>query len=157
MTLRNWVLFVPLMFLLACISAEQTTDDAVKKTPDVYVFDDIKKIDEPKPDSAKTEVANAEIKNVKAKVDTVATTFTAFEKRFTVQLGAFTTKERADLFIKENQSKTSLPLLIQFNAKTKLFAVQVPPYKTKDEADIIRDNLRKFSVFSGSFTVIVEN
>lgn len=153
----NYLLLIPLAFLFACVSAEQTTDQTEKKTPDVYVFDDVKKAEEPKNEQPKVEEQKPEVKPEPTKVDSVITESTASVKKFTVQLGAFTTKERADSFVKEHQAKTSLPLTISFNAKTKLFAVQVPPYKTKEEADLIRDNLRKFSAFGDSFTVSVEN
>ncbi|KAF0153382.1 MAG: hypothetical protein FD143_197 [Ignavibacteria bacterium] len=155
MTKRNLVLFVPLIILSACISAEHTTEQTENKEPEVYVFDDIKKVDEPKLD---TVMAKTAVKHVEPdKLDSVVAKENTAIKKYTVQFGAFTSKERADSFINENQSKTSLPMLVSFNAATKLFAVQVPPYKTKGEADIIRDNLRKFPAFSDSFTVLVEN
>lgn len=153
----NYLLLVPLAFLFACVSAEQTTDQTEKKTPDVYVFDDVKKVEEPKIDPPKVEEQKPEVKPEPVKVDSVITDATTSVKKFTVQLGAFTTKERADSFVKEHQAKTSLPLAISFNAKTKFFVVQVPPYNTKEEADLIRDNLRKFSAFGDSFTISVEN
>lgn len=157
MKLRNYALLAPLAFMFACISAEQTTDQAEKKAPEVYVFDDVKKVEEPKIDSVKIEAAKPEVKPEPVKIDSVVAAAPTDVKKFTVQLGAFTTKERADSFVKEHQAKTSLPMSIMFNARTKLFAVQVPPYKTKEEADLIRDNLRKFPAFADSFTVPMEN
>ncbi len=157
MTIRNLVSFVPLIILSACISAEHTTEQTEKNEPEVYVFDDINKANETKLDTLKKEIAAPGKQAEPANKDTVAAAENRAIKKYTVQLGAFTSKERADAFVKENQSKTSLLLLISFNANTKLFSVQVPPYKTKEEADIIRNNLRKFPAFSDSFTVLVEN
>jgi len=152
MTIRNYFFIVPLIFLLGCISAEQTTEDNEKKNPEVYVFDDIKEKDEVKLDTVK---ANVETKAIEPTKPVVV----EYDKslKYTVQVGAFTSKERADVFVKENQNKTSLPLQITFNVKTNLFSVQIPHYKTKEEADTIRDNLRKFNAFKDSFTVLVEN
>lgn len=157
MTLRRLVVFSPLIFLTACISAEHSTEQLEKKEPEVYVFDDFKNNDEIKLDSVTTNTPSIEKFSVPQKTDTVPSNSFNMIKKYTIQLGAFTTKERADAFIKENQDKTSLIMKIYFNANTKLFSVQVPPFKTKEEADIIRDNLRKFPVFKDSFTLIVEN
>ncbi len=155
MTIRNFIAITPLIILSACISAEQTTEETIKKETEVYVFDDIKKADDVKPDTITSIKETNQVEP--AKVEVIENRIKDISIKYTVQLGAFTSKERADVFVKENQDKTSLRLQISFNAKNKLFVVQIPPYKTKEEADKIRDNLRKFSVFKESFTVLMEN
>lgn len=154
MSIRKIISIVPLLVLSACISAEQTSEDSEKKEHEVYVFDDIKKADETKLD---TVTIKEEPKPVQpTKVEVIDSKINDISSKYTVQLGAFTTKERADVFVKDNQDKTSLPMQISLNAKNNLFVVQIPPYKTKEEADKIRDNLRKFIVFKDSYTVLVE-
>lgn len=157
MKLRNYFLLIPIAFLFACTSAEQTTDRSETKTPEVYVFDDVKKAEEPKiAEVPKIEEPKTEIKPELTKVETKVEDTILTVKKYTIQIGAFTTKDRAETFVKEHQSKTSLPLNIILNGATNLFVVQVPPYKTKEEADLIRDNLRKFAPFKDAFTVSVE-
>jgi cell division protein FtsN len=149
-------LLIPLMFLIACVSAEQTAEQTEQKSPDVYVFDEVKKVDEVKPEVAKVEEQKPEVKVDSTVVKPPVIEQPVMVQKFTVQLGAFTTKERAETFVKDNQAKTSLQLLINYNEKTKLFAIQIPSYKTKEEADLIRDNLRKFPVFGDSFTITTD-
>lgn len=157
MKLRNYYLLIPFAFLFACTSAEQTTEQSGTKSSEVYVFDDVKKAEEPKTvETQKIEEPKAEIKPELTKVETKVDDPVLSVKNFTIQIGAFTTKDRAETFVKEHQSKTSLPLNIFLNGATNLFVVQVPPYKTKEEADLIRDNLRKFAPFKDAFTVSVE-
>jgi cell division septation protein DedD len=143
--------FIPLLAFFACTSVEETTKEVEKKQPEVYVFDDVSKVD-----TSKAQLPKPEIKSAPKVEQVVPEQPTATTKKFTVQLGAFTSKDRAETFIKENQAKTSLPLTISFNGQTKLFAVQLPAYNTKQEADVIRDNLRKFDAFKEAFTAVVE-
>lgn len=143
-------LFLPLMVLFGCAAAEQTSEQKEKPTPEVYVFDDVSKADTTKIETAKKQ----EVKVEQVKADQPVTNNPA--KKYVIQLGAFTTKERADFFVSENQSRTSLPMNISFNAQTKFYVVQLPPYGTKEEADLIRDNLRKFPAFKGAFTTTAE-
>ena len=157
MKLRNYYLLIPIAFLFACTSAEQTTEQTEKRPPEVYVFDDVKKAEEPKiAETPKVEEPKAEVKPEPPKAEPTITEAAPAGKKFTIQIGAFTTKERAETFVREHQSKTSLPLNITLNGTTNLFVVQVPLYKTKEEADLIRDNLRKFAPFNDAFTVSVE-
>jgi len=157
MKLRNYYLLIPFAFLFACTSAEQTAEQSETKSPEVYVFDDVKKAEEPKiAETPKLEEPKAEVKSEIPKVDPTVAEPVLNGKKFTIQIGAFTTKDRAETFIKEHQTKTSLPLNITLNGTTNLFVVQVPPYMTKEEADLIRDNLRKFAPFKDAFTVGLE-
>lgn len=139
-----------LLFISACSSSEQTTQDQEKKEPDIYVFDDVNKTDTTKqiqpPIKEVSDIQKTEIKN-EVPAQPV--------QMFTVQLGAFSTKERAENFVNQNQPKTSLPLSIGFNESTKYFVVQVPPYKSKEEADVIRDNLKRMLPFKDAFTTPV--
>ncbi len=143
-------LLFPMIFIFGCAASEQTSEQKEKQTTEVYVFDDISKADTTKTETVK----KMEVKPEQIKVEQPVTTTQV--KKYVIQLGAFTSKERADVFVNENQSKTSLPMTISFNAQTKFYAVQLPPYKTKEEADLIRDNLRKFPAFKDAFTTTIE-
>jgi cell division protein FtsN len=153
MNTRIFLLLLPLIVLFGCTSAEQTTEQQEKKSPEVYVFDDVSKVDTSKIQSSPTVVTKPEIKQEQV---IVPQTSTAQSIKYIVQLGAFTTRERAESFVRENQSRTSLPMSISLNGQSKLYTVQIPPYKTKEEADVVRDNLRKFPVFKDAFTIAVE-
>lgn len=138
------------ILLFGCSSSEITTDQSNKKEAEVYVFDDI-----PTQDSTSLTKPFTVKKDTIEKVEQEPIAETIL-KKFTVQVGAFTSKERAESFIKENQSKTSFLLTVTFIAQNQLFAVQIPPYNTKEEADKIRDVLKKFPAFKDAFTVLTE-
>jgi len=90
------------------------------------------------------------------KTEPVKTEQTVNVKKFIIQLGAFTTKERADAFINENKSKTELVMNIIYREQIKLFAVQLPPFATKEEAERTRNNLWQVPSFKDSFIITVE-
>ena len=149
MSARNILLLLPLIIIFGCTAAEESTEQQEKKSPEVYVFDDVSKVDSSKIVAPEKPISKpVPVVNDQPPVNTV--------KKYVIQLGAFTSKERADSFISENQAKTSLPMSISFNAQSKLFAVQLPFYNTKEEADSIRDNLRKFPAFKDAFITTVE-
>lgn len=141
MKAKNCLLLIPFL-IFGCTSVEQTTQSEKERKPEVYVFDDVSKIDT----SVVIPEKKEKLKEDKSDFDN------SIVRKYVVQLGAFTTKERAQLFISENQAKTSLPMSIEFNNQTKLYSVVLPPYNTKEEADLVRDNLRKIPVFRDAFT-----
>lgn len=140
------------LILFSCVSTEYVTEDKKADDTEIYVFDDVSNIDTTKiikkenlPENFGTK-ENAK-EEVKAEIN----------YKYTVQVGAFTTKERAEIFINQNQNKTSFPLQIFYNQSTKLYSVQIPPYSTKEEADKIRDVLKNFPPFQEAFTIQIEN
>lgn len=138
------------ILVFGCSASEVTTEQSDKKEAEVYVFDDIPTQDSTSFAESETIKKDSELKTEQKPVTE------SISKKFTVQVGAFTSKERAELFIKENQSKTSFPLSMMYVTQNQLFAVQIPPYNTKEEADKIRDVLKKFPAFKDAFTVQTE-
>jgi len=144
------ILPILIIFSHACVSSEYTTENDNKKEDEIYVFDDVSKVD--------TTIIQKELKPIKnEKQKEISEEVKTNEKlKYTVQVGAFSTKERADFFISQNQSKTSFPLKVVFIEEKKLYSVQIPPYSTKEEADKIRDVLKNFPPFKDAFTLPIE-
>lgn len=135
------ILSILSLLLFACSSSEQTTNESnqSESQPEVYVFDDV------------VEPADSinEIKETIPAEPVVESTAT----RYYVQVGAFTTKERAEQFFNENSSKISYPMNISYSDEVKLFVVQLPAFSTREEAEKIRNELWQISTFKDAFIV----
>lgn len=151
MRLINYLLIFLSTLLFACASSEETTKQTEKKEPDVYIFDDIQK------DAVNINDTTKAIPSVEeVKVEPVKTEQTVSVKKFIIQLGAFTSQERAQAFINENKSKTGLTMSIIYREQIKLFAVQLPPFTTREEAEKTRNNLWQIPSFKDAFIITVE-
>jgi cell division septation protein DedD len=126
------LIFFSVLFLYACSTTEQSSkDSSVKET---YIFDDT---------SYETKENVKEEKVVESpKVE---------KSIFFVQLAAFTSEDRADIFIAENKSKLNYPLVKKYSEKVKLFVVQLPPFSTREEAESVRNSLWKIDAFKDAF------
>jgi len=168
------IIIISLSLLSAC-SIFQTSEEEEttnKSTPDeVYVFDEA-------PDSSNN---SAEIEDLKKEVDnsmqkrknqqdqpsnkqnadqevsqndeTVFDTQTKQKNSFYLQLGAFSTLNRAEQFIKDNESKVPFKMSIVFNNQNGLYTVRSSAYKTKPEAEMMRDGFWRQNMFKDAFIV----
>jgi len=141
--------YLSILFWAACASSEQT--QITKKEPDVYVFDDIKKDEVKLTDSLMNVPPVQEVK-----AEPLKTQQASLLKKFVVQLGAFTSKEKAEKFISENKNKTDLLMSIVYRDQVKLFAIQIPPYETKEEAEKVRNSLWQIPSFKDAFILTLE-
>ncbi len=147
----NYFLILLTIAFYSCSASEETTQQKEKKEPDVYIFDDIQK------DAVNINDTTKAIPSVEeVKVEPVKIEPTVNVKKFIIQLGAFTSKERAEAFINENKSKTELVMNIIYREQIKLFAVQLPPFATREEAEKTRNNLWQIPSFKDAFIITVE-
>lgn len=75
---------------------------------------------------------------------------------YVVQIGAFTTRDRAEKFAEE--SKTDLPynVKISFSKQNNLYVVQLQDYyMTRSEAEKVRDNLRQNEKFGDAWILTI--
>lgn len=144
----NFICVLILTFSFACTPSKETevqTDDK-----EIYVFDDVEKFD----------TASVEIKN-ETQIPETADSLSIpeneeaqpVEKSYLIQVGAFTTKERAEIFVRENQNKTDYTLNISFNEQVQLFVVQLQPFESREEAERIKNEIRAVPAFKGAFIV----
>jgi cell division septation protein DedD len=151
MRLINYFLILLTIAFYSCSASEETTQQKEKKEPDVYIFDDIQKNAVNINDTTKAIPSVEEVKVEPVKIEP-----TVNVKKFIIQLGAFTSKERAEAFINENKSKTELVMNIIYREQIKLFAVQLPPFATREEAEKTRNNLWQIPSFKDAFIITVE-
>lgn len=125
------ILFLIFSFF-GCTGSQQSTDE-----DKVYVFDEIPKentIEAPK---------TGEYPNLS-------------ETYYVVQIGAFTTKDRADQFAEMSKTKIKNDISITYSDAVKLYVVQITPfYKSKKEAELVRDEIKINPEFSDAWIVTV--
>ena len=132
------LLFLPLLFqLTSCSSSKQSTDINSDKTDSLYVFDNIPV------DSTKDEnlVVIPKISNVKL---------------YIVQIGAFTTKEKAEDFTDKIRNKINYNIEIEYSQSVNLYVVQIKPfYDKKEDAEAVRNKLWKIDEFKDAWILTV--
>jgi len=148
MRLSIYSSFLITSFLFACSSSEKSIQQTNKKEPEVYVFDDVTKVDSAKVEKPKEVQPVPEVKEQKEEQPII--------KKFIIQVGAFTSNERAQAFVKENQSKIEFVMNIKFKDQVKLYVVQLQSFATRDEAEKVRNNLWLLPVFKDAFILTQE-
>jgi cell division septation protein DedD len=123
--------------------------------PEYYLFDDVDLTD-----SLENNLSNKSeliIDSVKQKKDkSVEQQIDKAEKKlekFIIQLGAFSSKERADNFVNDNKDKISFPMSIIYKQQSNLYVVQTPPFKERTEAESVRNALWKLISFKDAFII----
>lgn len=121
-----------LSFFIGCTTSQQSSEE-----DKIYVFDEIPKentIDAPK---------TGEYPNLN-------------QTYYVVQIGAFTTKEKAESFAEMSKSKIKNEIDITYSDPVKLYVVQITPfYKSKKEAELVRDEIRQNPDFSDAWIVTI--
>jgi cell division septation protein DedD len=139
-----------LLVFAGCASDEVEKKDAADKKPgkdSVLVFE------EAVPDTANKnlEIRSALEKNNQAKETT------AKKLKFSVQIGAFSTLEKADGFAAAAKSKIQKELTVTFNDAVKLFVVQVSPaFEKRADAEAFRNQVWKQKAFKDAWIVLVD-
>jgi cell division septation protein DedD len=142
--MRNMKIIAGLIFSLAvilllpsCASKEVTKDDTPKKDT-VYVFDQVS------PDT------------VKQKEPPVVTQAITTPSYF-VQIGAFSTRDKAESFSDIAKKKLNYDVIIKYNDMIKLFVVQLNPHFTsRSEAEKVRDEIKQNQDYRDAWIVTVD-
>jgi hypothetical protein len=118
--------------LICCTSSQQSQGE-----DKVYVFDEIPK------ENTITAPKTGEYPNLD-------------QTYYVVQIGAFTTKERADTFAEMSKTKIKNEIDITYSDPIKLYVVQITPfYKSKKEAELVRDEIRLNPEFNDAWIVTI--
>jgi len=149
--MKNILMIAVSVLIFACSASQETSETEQGKEPDIYVFDDVDKVDStiinnvsPVPPEEKIQPAVADNENK----NTI--------EEYIVQLGAFSTKSRAERFITENQNKVNLAMNVSFNSETNLFVVQLPPLDNREDAEKLRNSIWDIPVFNDAFIITKE-
>lgn len=131
-----FILFLCIISIYACTPQQQATEqtEETPKEKEIYVFDDVSTYD-----STKVEPQE----NLP-------------DFLYLVQVGAFTTQERADSYVKENQTSIPWKLNISFSSRVNLYVVQLPAFNSRMEAEDVRNQLWQINTFKDAFILTVE-
>ncbi len=135
-----FVVALCIIFLYGCSSTEETQKDGEEKKEEVYIFDEIP--------TDTLVVSKQEEKN------TTPPTTTAW--LYYVQVGAFTTEQKAQEFAASSKKILGKDLTVSFSKDSSLYVVRLSPTKTKEEADKLRDEIKKYKEFQDVFVVVPE-
>ena len=146
MKMIKFLLFASLFYFVGCSATKETEESTTAEAQSVYVFDDVTTTDE-------TPTAAVEVSVTEESKEEPTSTF----EFFIVQLGAFSTLEKAETFVSNTKNKTDYEMNIHYSEKVNLHVVQLTPFRTREKADEVRDELRNFTEFNGAFIVVPKN
>jgi len=131
--LRYFYLTVLFLFFATCSTTEKTVKEV--ETDDTYVFDEVP------PEDYYTFETPVE------KSDVV----------YIVQIGAFSTLERAKKFADKSRLVLRKDIKVNFNDRNNLYVVQIhPPFQVKTEAEKYRDELWKIDEYNDAWILVVD-
>ena len=131
-----YLIFIFSFFLFSCSAVQESETDDSKN---VYVFDDISVKDS--------------TNNYAEEVTEPVQSNNVIIEMYIVQVGAFSTLEKAETFVSSVKDKTNYDLNIHLRDSDNLHVIQLPPFRTREEAEIVRDELRNFTELEGTFIV----
>ncbi len=153
------IFYITIFFVLwGCATSEKSTTDNANTKDEVYVFDsiglgDVNAIkEEPQLDKKPTEQPDEKPSELNVEEVPPAVESTN-EILYYVQIGAFSTKERAKEFVNEVNPIVQKDLKITFNTEKNLHVVQLPPFKTRLDAEKERNRLWKYEPLKGAFII----
>lgn len=151
MKLRLFISFLTLILFFACSGSQETTKTEEEQKPkenEIYIFDDV-------PTEKDTIVSND---MTETEVDSFEnqSNYSNYEYSYYVQVGAYSTKARANSFVEENSSKTTYQLSISFSTDVNLWVIQLPPFKTREEAEKVRNEFWENNTFPDAFILTMQ-
>ena len=139
-----------ILFIFGCSSTE-TTDNSQTNVKEKKSLDSLYVFDQSAPDTSNK---NLEIIPVLEK-NTVDAENLSTQNKYTVQVGAFSTLEKADFFAAEARTRIKKELSVTFSEQIKLFVVQIiPAFNTKSDAETLKMELRKLKGFEDAWVVV---
>jgi len=139
-------IFLFLMIISAACSSSKESTSNNNDENEVYVFDDVTDMDTTSHEAIEV--------TVEQKVESSSYTSPAeAEEKYIVQVGAFSTREKAENFLKEMKNKLNYQLNILPSEKVGLFVVQLTPFSTRGEAEKVRNELWNMTQFGDAFIV----
>lgn len=131
------LLFPIVLLFSSCSSTKESTDIIrTQETDSLYVFD------------APVDKTNNENLLLIPNIGNV--------KLYIVQIGAFTTIEKAEKFAEESRKKINYNLDIEYSNSVNLYVVQLKPfYNKKEDAETVKNKLWKINDFEDAWILTV--
>ena len=158
--MKKTVSFILLtLFVFACSSGNETVQKKNKTEEEPYIFDAVGTVEPEKPTEINkiTSPDSSQVQEKMKEEPKNEAEETVEEPMYFVQIGAFTTQERAEEFVKEaKEILKNQEFTITFSDRVNMFVVQLPPFKDRKEAEKVRNRLWKFDKFKDAFIVTEE-
>ena len=149
------VIFIAL-FIFACSSSQESTEDSSGNdisNNEIYVFDDAEEV----PVDTAQSIENTDVRDTQEDTELTAQPdqqqLTENSSGFIVQVGAYSSRERAETFVRQNLTKIQWPMNVKFSERVNLYVVQLPAFTTREEAEQVRNFLWKTETFKDAFIV----
>lgn len=144
--MKNIISFVllPFFFITGCSSFQKSEVENTNGQKEIYVFDDVTATADTVSNNAAKELPPTVEENPKIEM-------------YLVQVGAFSSEEKAQNFISKISDKINYELSSHYSNKVNLYVVQLPPFRTKKEAEEVRDEIRKVKELKGAFIVVPDS
>jgi len=126
------------LIIIGCSSSNEQTKDENEIQKEEYVFDASGVDSTTHPVGVQTDVP---------KTDST--------KKFIVQIGAFTTKERADANAADAKKKLLREIVVSYSDEFKLYVVQLLPFATRAEAEAVKKSLWVSKDYKDAFIVVL--
>ncbi|HSP87337.1 MAG TPA: SPOR domain-containing protein [Ignavibacteriaceae bacterium] len=124
--------FIQILNFSCSSSKEETRDEEIKDEDETYIFD---------------EIPENEIENTEEENEVISDNIF-----FLIQIGAFTTKEKAESFADISRNKLGEEISVSYNDEVNLFVVRLDKkFNSKNEAEIVRDELRKMEDYKDAW------
>jgi hypothetical protein len=126
--------FLIIIFVAACSSSEEIGKEK-EKEDDIYIFDEV-----PSEDTYKFEKPNEKINLL-----------------YVIQIGAFSTRERAELFAEKSQNDLNRGVAISYNDDMNLFVARLEEiFSSKIEAERVRAKLWQMEEYNDAWIKSLE-
>jgi len=125
-----------------CSPSQETMNEEETKPDDVYVFDEIP-------------ADTVQLQSESAVEDSLFLLPPSISKYY-IQLGAFTTKEKANVFASSSRKTLKKEVFVKFSPDVELFVVHLPAFNTREEAEKLRNELWKKKEFQDAFILTIE-
>ncbi len=142
------ILIFLILFLASCSTTQQTlksqTGNEANTKDSLYVFDKVPV------DTTKTEIQPAETNSASIPADI------SFPY-YLVQIGAFSSHDRASNFVDKTQSLLTQNVKITFDQSVNLYVVRLSRiYKTHEEAEHAKNDINRVPAFKDAWVVTIE-
>ena len=137
--IKYFLLLIISLVWFGCSSTQETVKEENKG--DVYVFDEVP-----------TDTVNLDIEPIKEPAISLPPMVT----KYYVQIGAFTTRDKADEFASASRKSLKREVFVKFSPDVELFVVHLVAFKTREEAENVRNELWKKKEFKDAFILTID-
>jgi len=131
-----WLTIGSGIFLFGCSPAEKISEEGEKETDEIYIFDEV-------PDSEVLKFETPpEIENV----------------IYEIQIGAFSTKEKAEIFAVSSSNYLNKELYVAFNSAVNLYIVRLSQeFNSRTDAEKIRNEIWSHENYADAWIVTIKS